>query len=600
MSAVSAPLESKKLAFLSGLFILLFFLFFSYPSLSAYFTFDDGTAVVGDLYQFDAPWWRNLLHILTVFTPAYRPLSTAFWRPLYAMFGYNPFPYRLAMYLLMIANIGLAYVWSRRLEATRDAALLTVLFFCYNGAMCDLFYDTCTVTDVLCFFFYGLSVAVYLRARIEGNTISLPRGVFIMIFFGLALDSKELAVAIPGILTIYEVLFHWQDFRDKLKVRRVVQFLALMFAVDALYLKVKVADMGQNAAYHPHVTLGFILNNIAVYLRELFNLPEKAISPLGAILILAGFLAVGALLRNRQVIFGTLFFVTALIPVAVIPPRGGYCAYIAYFGLTLAAGATLAGARNFFTRSIEDPALRQRTAVGLFVVVAVLLGWGHMNRWTPSNQYFEWMNPQVYGLYDNFQRVIPEFPPNARVLLTEDNWQSDYGQMFLLQLMYHDKTVWLDRPKMLPKPPDLASYDLVVSYTSAYVDLLPGNLFGIPMKWMVRGSTPNSGHFVYSSPSAHGATCRVDFAPQAVRSSASTTLTVAGLNNVAINVLYRMVSPEKSTLHLASNFCTLDASGSCTITAPSPEGSMGALIVDWIQPANQRWIFTGGVLAVVK
>ena len=601
MSPASPRLESRTLAFLSALFILTYFILFSYSSLFAYFTFDDGTAVVANLGHFETPWWRNLLHILTVFTPAYRPLATVFWRPLYAIFGYHPMPYRIAIHLMLAANIVIVYVMARRLELARDAALLTVLFFCYNGAMNDLYYDSCTVTDVMCFLFYTLAIALYLHARQAGKLLSLRRAATVVVCYLLALDSKELAVALPGVLTIYEVLYHHKDFLDKEKRKRLGGLLALMFVVGAIYLKVKVADMSQNPDYHPHVTLPFVLKNVAVYLCELLYLPEKSISPLGACLLIAGLIAIGALLRSRPAIFGTLFFVTALIPVAVILPRGAYCAYIAYFGLTLTAGAILASVRTHFVRMTNLTHLDTRTAVIWFVLIAALLCKYQTVRWNWSNQYFQWITPQVTGLYDNFQRTIPEFPPAARVLIAEDPWQGDWGPMFLLELQYHDKTLWVDWPKNMGHPPDLASYDLVVSYTPGYVNLMPARLFGlIPLNWKVRGSTDNLGRFVYSSPAAHGAVSRVDFSPQAVRSYQSTTVTVPGLSSVPINVVYRMVSDKRSIRRMVVNWCTLDDKGTCTITAPATEGHLGAMIVDWIQAPNQRWIFTGGVLTIVE
>src|SRR5689334_7952522 len=76
--------------FLSAAFILSFFALFSYSGLFAPLNFDDGTAVVANLEHFDVPMWRNFLRILTVFTTAYRPLATLFWRPMYAVFGFNP------------------------------------------------------------------------------------------------------------------------------------------------------------------------------------------------------------------------------------------------------------------------------------------------------------------------------------------------------------------------------------------------------------------------------------------------------------------------------------------------------------------------------
>jgi hypothetical protein len=399
MSPASPPLESRTLAFLTALFILAFFTLFSYTGLFAYFTFDDGTAVVANLEHFQAPMWRNIVHILTVFTKAYRPLSTMYWRPMYAIFGYNPLPYRIVVHLLLAVNIGLAYLMARRLEfsgqaAAREAAVLATLVFCYNASMAEMYYDTCIVTDVLCFFFYALTILVYLRGRQSGEPFSPRRTAAVAVFYLLALDSKELAVALPGVLSIYELLYHRDDFRDKQKAKRIGGLLAAMFVVGAIYLKVKVADMGQNTSYHPHVTVGFIVKNIGLYMGQLMYRPDTSFTPASAFLILAGLIAVGALLRSRAAVFGVLFFVTALIPVAVIPHRGAYCAYIPYFGLALTAGAILAGGRSYLMRSIKDKNLQFRTQAALFICIAAILAWGHMVQWTPRNGYVEWPTPR--------------------------------------------------------------------------------------------------------------------------------------------------------------------------------------------------------------
>src|SRR5262249_40675291 len=154
---------------------------------------------------------------------------------------------------------------------------------------------SCIVTDPLCFFFYVVALILYLGVRQSGELLTPTRMVAVMISYMLALDSKELAVAVPGILTIYELLYRRDDFRDRQKLKRVGGFLLAMFAVGALFLKIKVADMGQNPAYHPHVTVGFVVNNIGLYMGQLLYRPDTSYTPLKAFLILAALIAAGLL-----------------------------------------------------------------------------------------------------------------------------------------------------------------------------------------------------------------------------------------------------------------------------------------------------------------
>ena len=598
MSPSLSPPASRKLAFLSALFILLFFLFFTYTALSSYFTFDDGTTIIVLLKPFDVSLWRDLLHILTVFTPAFRPITNLFWKPMLAIFGFNPLPYRIVVHLLLMVNIGLAYLLARRLELTREAAVLATLVFCYNASESIMLYDTCMVDIVICLLFYALAVMAYVGGRQTGQPLGWRRILVVAVTFGLALDSKEVAVTLPGVLLLYELLYRYRDLRNRRTALRVGGMLATMFVACAIYSRVKVTYMARIAEYRPNVDAHYILTNLGGYIETLLYLPEKSVPALKACLIVLGFLAAAALVRSRQAVFGVLFFVAVAIPVSVIPNRGGYAMYVAFFGLAMAVGAILASARSHLTRWFKLTAVETKTAVALFVVTALLLGWAHMNRRVQANGYYEWDKPKLVTLMQYFRRTIPEFPPHARVLVTDNVWGPDWGMMFLLQLMYHDKDLWLDRPTGTDRPPDPSSYDLVVSYKTPDIDMQPARFFNFPMKWEIRGYVVNSGQFLVSSPNAHGAPPRVDFSPQAVRSSQSTTVTIPGVSNTAVNALFRIVSGTKSTPYVVNNWCTVDDKGKCTVTAPSA-GTMGAMVLDWIQPVNQRWIFTSGVLTIV-
>ena len=455
MSPVSSGLQSRTLAFLSVLFILSFFFLFTYTALFSYFTFDDGTAVVSVLRFFEGSFWQDLLHILTVFTPAFRPLTNLFWKPLYSVFGFNPLPYRIAVHLLLTVNIGVAYLLARRLELTRKTAALTALVFCYNASQNIMLYDTCMVDMVICFLFYALAVMAYVAGRQAGRPLGWRRTAAVLACYALALDSKEAAATLPGILLLYELFYRRGDSRDRRKALRVAGLLAAMFAVAAIYTKVKVADMSVNPDYRPHVTASYILSNMGTYLEVLLYLPEKSVTAVKGCLIVLGLIAAGALVRSRHAIFGVLFFVAAMIPAALIANRGGYAVYIGYFGLAMAAGAILAAARSHLVKRQD---LQTPTAVALFLCAAVLSGWGHMvcRVKHDANAYFEWDKPKLVALISHFQQTIPEFPPDGRILISDNVWGPDWGLMFLLQLMYHDKSLWVDRPNTMDRPPDPA------------------------------------------------------------------------------------------------------------------------------------------------
>jgi hypothetical protein len=167
--------------------------------------------------------------------------------------------------------------------------------------------------------------------------------------------------------------------------------------------------------------------------------------------------------------------------------------------------------------------------------------------------------------------------------------------MCLVRMLYHDNSVWVDRTKNLDRPPNLSSYDLTVAYTQPDIELVPVRWFRHPVKWEIRSRRTGPGQFLASSPNANGAASLVTFSPRSARKGQRVTVTVPGLADVVITVLYRIVSGGKTDQRVVTDWCKLDSRGTCTVVAPSPAGTMR---VDWLQPANQRWILTSGGLSV--
>src|ERR1017187_7954770 len=67
--------RSRSLSVLAALFISAYFFLFTYDSLNAYFTFDDGMNLVALHHHWEVPLRANIVDALKVFTPAYRPLG---------------------------------------------------------------------------------------------------------------------------------------------------------------------------------------------------------------------------------------------------------------------------------------------------------------------------------------------------------------------------------------------------------------------------------------------------------------------------------------------------------------------------------------------
>src|SRR4051794_3764701 len=70
----------------------------------------------GDLMKPYGYWTHPVSQIVKeaiVFYPAeiFRPLGAVFYLPLFKHFGLNPLPYRVVSYVLLLANLGLLYLF---------------------------------------------------------------------------------------------------------------------------------------------------------------------------------------------------------------------------------------------------------------------------------------------------------------------------------------------------------------------------------------------------------------------------------------------------------------------------------------------------------
>lgn len=582
----------------ASLFILAYFLLFSYDSLNTYLTFDDGMNLITMHHQWEAPLRRNVIEVLKVFTTANRPLGALFYRPMYEIFGFNPLAFRTVFYIMLMINIVIAHRFARRLGATTGAAALSTLLFAYNASLGDLFYNTGTIYDVLCFILFFPAFLLYVRERQRGR-LSVRTMIIVMLLLLAALDAKEMAAMFVADLFFYELLFHTNDFKDRELLTRVGGFIAAVGIVVAIFLKVKVSDMQNNALYRPHTTLPFVLHGMAHYFEQYFYLNPDSVSVTGCAVIIAAFLAISTLLKNRVALFATLFYVAGVLPVSIIPPRGGYAAYVAFPGLTLAIGAILDDVRSRVMRATRQQRWERVSMVVLFLFVAGYSIFRFAHNRKEGMGAVLWSQQRVIGFVEAFKRQIPEFPPDARIFVADDPWGPDWGPMFLIRLKYNEPTVWVDRAHNPEKTGERDSYDLIVTYKDPYIEFYNDKILGFKLKWEIRAKSSVPAHLEFSAPTESRAPRNVEFSPAAVRTGMPVKVTIPGVVNTKIDAVYRVISEKKSSPVVAKGWCTVDDKGSCTVLAPAVE-RMGALAVDWIRRENERWIFTNGILTVVE
>ena len=383
--------------------------------------------------------------------PLYRPLGTAVYRVFYTIFGFHPLPLYIFSWLLLIGNVVAAWRFFRVLTPSVFVALLALSLTLVHALFEDLYLSAGTIYDRLCFLFTVLAVIVYARTRREGAGISAGRVALLCLICMTAINSKESGAAVAAILLCYECVYClpdvWQTRRVSRWIRSIAPFYCLMGFVLAAFVFGRVRgtqDLNGNPAYQPHSGVTLWLAHVAEYLNILvyryvhFTATNAAIA-LTAMLLLA------AILRNRAMLFGWLYFVMAITPVALISVRQGYVLYVPELGLGLYF-ATLTGlaATRIFPRNPDPvPESLSLAHVAFLAVVTALTVWLHATHWP---QPWRVSDSAGWRLTEKMVRDYPTLKPGAKVLFVDDyNSGNGYDSLFNLRLLYHDPQIQVAR-----------------------------------------------------------------------------------------------------------------------------------------------------------
>ncbi len=91
------------------------------------------------LHAYLYPWPESLLRCFAPWMPLYRGTGVLFYRPLYELFGLNPYPFHFVLILLLSANL---FVWYRVAKTLggSTAALVGCFAVSYWPTMSVIYY----------------------------------------------------------------------------------------------------------------------------------------------------------------------------------------------------------------------------------------------------------------------------------------------------------------------------------------------------------------------------------------------------------------------------------------------------------------------------
>jgi hypothetical protein len=448
-------------------------------TLDGLFTFFSGDDLMNLYKVFTEPSHPPLKGILHFWSSDYyRPLGGLVYLGLYEGFGFDPRPFRIAGFAILLGNLwlGLHVLW-RLLGSPRRAAL-ALLLMAYNARMNDLYLNFGTVYEALCFAFYYGAFLWWMRIRDGGRSPRPVEHAGILSLYLLALGAKEMAVSFPVVLLAYELLLAprdapWRE-HSLAAARRVAPYvlLTVVFLVGKLQGPESLARLD---AYRPSMDLGSYLHASSHYLNNVFLVDWC--SPGRAAAAILGALALTVATGSPQALFGLVLFLVSLLPVSFIVPRSGFVLYLGTLGLGTWAVALLDWAAARWRR--QGAAVASEGWPAFLIALALL--WpihyhfkqvfdGHVKGFIRRNQDF----------YESFLRTGLRPLPGDRVLLLNDPYDDDvYDPLFLLALARHDPTLELHRatdPSRSLEP--LSRYAYVLEYAGGEMTVLksPGRI----------------------------------------------------------------------------------------------------------------------------
>jgi len=357
----------------------------------------------------------------------HRPVSALLWWLGGHLWGWSPLGFHLLSVLLHAGNTALLYLLARRYIGSIYGGAMAALLFAVHPYHVEATTWVAAQPDLLCLLFCLLSLWG-LEGYIEGPTL-LRRGLALagaVAAYGLALYSKETAMAFPGVVFLRLVLV------PNRRLLRAAGVTAGFGLVLAIYLTVRWLVLGKDwlASYRPALDFwNTVFPSMPLRIMAGFFFPvhqglfdSLAQPSLAAALIIA--MAVGLLWWIRSLEFVPWqrialclgYLLVLCVPAWMLSYTVGVSmansryAYLPAVGLCLLFGEVQARRRDGW---------RQRALVGgVTIVVAAALSLWYFVPWRQAAQ----LRDDVLAAGVRVVEGLPESPPPTALLVRGIPW----------------------------------------------------------------------------------------------------------------------------------------------------------------------------------
>jgi Flp pilus assembly protein TadD len=201
------------------------------------------------------PYIRSFHYLAKIFTTSvasyvgvkmpnyYRPLMNVGYLLCYQVFGLRAFGYHLANVVLHVVVVCAVFLLTKRLFQNRDLALMAGVLFAIHPVHSEAVAWVAASPDLELSIFYLLTFWFFLAAARPGGRFSYSAQLAMAGSFVLAILSKEQAVTLPVLATVYEHFYRPDrgETRPAQKVRR----YAVLWVLTVAYLLFRVFTLGR-------------------------------------------------------------------------------------------------------------------------------------------------------------------------------------------------------------------------------------------------------------------------------------------------------------------------------------------------------------------
>jgi hypothetical protein len=430
----------------------------------------------------------------------YRPAGALYYLPLYHFFDLDPLPFRIVQISLLVASIPLAYYLSRRLASSRSIAFLAVLALCYHPRLAGLVFVGAFIYDVLCGVFYFTALAYYVNIREREASLSPLQVLGFLALYVMALNCKEMAVTLPMIVLIYELLksHSWVDWKAFLRwIRSYAAPSLIAGLLTVFYIYGKLHGNGSLASLDPYRPKyswdNFTASNAKFVGQLLFT--GHTITPIALLLLWALVFIYAFLRRDRALQLMAFWIVIVPLPLAfIVPTRGDASLYLLLFGwatifanvmfdlITLISKVSVFIGNRFMSPATEPfvgNAFR-KVSPRIYRIGATLLVAFALAAFTQRENLrlrVPWLKvgAKTSHVIQTFRSLDlrPQHGSSVLLLLKENIFQNKWNVFFIASLVWNDHSlrIWVENVNELT-PQQQANIDYIISVGELDADVI--------------------------------------------------------------------------------------------------------------------------------